>query len=264
MDIMIKPPTLDISAYYLYDPVLRRQDSLNYEDASKMLWQWSNETYNYDYVLEYGTCQATGVCFHTPNPSYMSKAHFTLQRYQWGFSFIQLFIMNILVLLWALGIFFMWAIARLRMHQQGHTSIAGEHKATLELAASMLEGLPTSPDSTDPLFLSETDLLAHVQSIHGGSVAYTSSLVLKVPISFRHEIKVWARREAKWLCGLALFLVLATFLWQFNIMFEVWLIGPICGLSFSLAFGSTWRSRFLFTMVFTVLSTIPVIILKSY
>jgi uncharacterized protein YpmS len=69
-----------------------------------------------------------------------------LQKYQWGFSFVQLLVMNIMLLVWIIGMLLMWAVARATLQQQNRSNITGEYKATVELAASMRKELSEEPD----------------------------------------------------------------------------------------------------------------------
>jgi hypothetical protein len=83
--------------------------------------------------------------------------------------------MTVMLLLWSLGILAMWARARYTMHQRSRTVVAGEHKAVLELAASMYEELSTG--STDMLSLSERELKKRIKEVRGGNIAYSSPVI---------------------------------------------------------------------------------------
>jgi hypothetical protein len=80
-----------------------------------------------------------------------------------------------MLLFWALGLLAMWARARYTMHLRNRTTVAGEHKATLELAASMVQEL--TPDNTDLLSLSEQQIKKRIRGVRGGNIAYSSSIV---------------------------------------------------------------------------------------
>ncbi|KAF2676643.1 hypothetical protein K458DRAFT_379709 [Lentithecium fluviatile CBS 122367] len=231
MGQILDPPILNITPYYIYDPSIYGWDFIT-QGVSKMAWSWSNETYDYAYVTAKGTCQSTG-------------------HYQWGFSFIQLFVMNIMLLVWAIGILTMWAVTRMTMRKRGRRAIAGEHKATLELAASMNKELFI--ENADLQSLSEQDIKERITNVAGGNIAY-SLFILNERTPLNVEIRAWFKRERWWLCAISLFLIPASFVWIWPpLVAEVALLGPLFGLVFSVAFGTTYRSRILFTFVSSIL-----------
>jgi hypothetical protein len=58
-------------------------------------------------------------------------------RYQWGFSFLLLFICLVLLLVWTVGTYLLWLKPRIAMRDQGEREIAGEYTAVVELATAM-------------------------------------------------------------------------------------------------------------------------------
>ena len=58
-------------------------------------------------------------------------------NHRWGFSSIQLFCADILLLVWAIGIVMMLWRTQTIMLKRGRNSVAGTHKAVPELAAAM-------------------------------------------------------------------------------------------------------------------------------
>ncbi|KAI4657005.1 uncharacterized protein J4E79_007620 [Alternaria viburni] len=120
MNQPLDAPALNITTSYFYDPSLYGSATdFAKEDQKKILWMWANETYDYDYLSQKGMCQSSG------------------RIYQWGFSSIQLFCMDIMLLVWTIGIVTMWWRAQSTMLKRGRDSVAGTHKAVLELAAAM-------------------------------------------------------------------------------------------------------------------------------
>lgn len=57
----IDAPTLNITAAWFDDKTLVGAVDSTPDGPEKMLWVWSNETYNYNYITRNGTCQASGV-----------------------------------------------------------------------------------------------------------------------------------------------------------------------------------------------------------
>ncbi|KAJ4357447.1 uncharacterized protein N0V89_002022 [Didymosphaeria variabile] len=178
MEFDLEPPTLNISASFFYDPTLYGSaDRVSPHLQQKALWIWSNDTYNYTYLSTFGTCQPDG------------------GNYQWGFSFIQLFIMNIMLLIWTLGILIMWYRAQSTMQKRGRVSVAGVHKAVVELAETMHKELDA--EDFDLSLSTEAQIKQRTAAAKGGSIAYDAPLVdEKVPDA---SFTKWLKREKWWL-----------------------------------------------------------------
>jgi hypothetical protein len=184
--------------------------------------------------------------------------------------------MNIMLLLWIIGILIMWAVACATLQQRNRTDIASEYKATVELAASMHKELSQEPKEL--LLLSEREIKERIGGVDGGNIAYNTS-ILERPMSLKKKVKAWFRREVWWLCSLLALVIAVSCLWPLllvrnmsilgqiqNVVVQKLLVvvaflasGCICGLFFSLAFGSTSRSRGLFTLCWVVLSVAPLL-----
>jgi hypothetical protein len=198
---------------------------------------------------------------HILPPWYVHAKLTLLQKYQWGFSFVQLLVMNIMLLVWIIGILLMWAVARATLQQRNRSNIAGEYKATVELVASMRKELSEEPDEL--LILSEEEMKERIRGVDGGNISYNTS-VLERPMSVKERVKAWCRRELWWLCSLLVLVVAVSCAWAllltdsvmdfFVVLVAFLASGCVYGLVFSLAFGSTWRSRGLFTLFWVAVS----------
>ncbi|PSN68740.1 hypothetical protein BS50DRAFT_453521, partial [Corynespora cassiicola Philippines] len=157
----VPSPVLNISAMYLPDGFngygwanpITGERPFNYE--SRITWTVANQTYNLDYIKEKGICQT---------------------NYQWGFSFMQLNLVIILLLIWAIGIYSMWITSHFTMRRRGRTEVAGEQKAIFELANAMHEQLsrhmkdiPNQPEASISKCIT--------QDLHGGEISYRPQLV---------------------------------------------------------------------------------------
>jgi ABC-type sugar transport system permease subunit len=215
---------------------------------------------------------------HISPPWYVHAKLTLLQKYQWGFSFVQLLVMNIMLLVWIIGILLMWAVARATLQQRNRSNIAGEYKATVELAASMRKELSEEPDEL--LVLSEEEIKERIRGVDGGNISYNTS-VLERPMSVKEKVKAWCRRELWWLCSLLVLVIAVSCVWALlltrtlrrrvnNLVLNLVVVvaymasGCVYGLVFSLAFGSTWRSRGLFTLFWVAMSVALLFILTYW
>ncbi|KAF2020102.1 hypothetical protein BU24DRAFT_477246 [Aaosphaeria arxii CBS 175.79] len=104
------------------------------------MWRWSNETFDLDY------------------------------NYKWGFSFVQLFCMVVMLLIWSIGILAMRIQARSTLRRRGRESIAGRHKAVIQLAAAMQEHMGDRNLMLESL--DEIDLERRIKEVQGGAISY--------------------------------------------------------------------------------------------
>lgn len=249
----IESPLLNITSFFL------AQRSLDLEKFERsMTWVWSNETYDYEYVSSKGTCQPTGVSDKHTLVYFelqQNSAKLTLwQNYQWGFSFIQLFIMNMMLLMWTTGILIMWSRAKVTMHERGRNTSSGEHKAVLELASAMRMEL--SNQDVDLTQSAEEAIERRIRDVNGGRVLYASPLLVKPPA--RTGVIVWFTREKWWLLATSVSFTITATIWLFDFWLMIWWIGPTFGLIMSLEFGSTNSSRSSVVLIWTILSVLVV------
>ncbi|CAI6255826.1 unnamed protein product [Periconia digitata] len=173
-DIMLDPPILNISVNYEYKKEGRWQDQA-------LFWVHADtgDTFDKRYIEteKHGICQPT-------------------QDYGWGFSFLQLYVVMILIFFWSIGTLALHMHAQQIMHRRGRTAIDGEYKAVISLAVAMEKELNIDLYSQTP----EKSLSRSVQDAHGGSISYQSPLLFEPP----SNIMGWSRQEKWWILALLL------------------------------------------------------------
>ncbi|KAF5523617.1 hypothetical protein CGCA056_v004401 [Colletotrichum aenigma] len=155
----LSSPTLNISAFYLperYKTIFGnnwtdpRTNTQPFSDRSKVTYTYNmgNDTYDLNYIRSNGTCQPV-----TEIDKINASAR---ETYQWGFSYIQLFIMLLLLILWTLGMSAMWVKSHMTMRMRGRFDKPKGFKGVLELAAAIRKELQESnPDDLTHDQLSE-------------------------------------------------------------------------------------------------------------
>lgn len=98
------------------------------------------------------------------------------QKYQWGFSALQLEITLCLLMLWTFGIYIMWATAHLHLANIGIVYKApGNFKSTLSLADSIRKEFKEQHDDKDANSLTEEELMSFIKTrLKGGRVMVES------------------------------------------------------------------------------------------
>ncbi|KAK7422060.1 hypothetical protein QQX98_001802 [Neonectria punicea] len=172
----LKSPALNITAYYL--PMWSSSlygyhwnDSYGYHpfrDRENAAFSISGEIYNIKELQEHGSCQPI------------------LQKFQWGFSFIQVMLMLIFLLMWTIGIYTMWLKARLTLSLNGHPGTAHGWKCLLQLAVVMEKQLEDA--SIDSSVLSESELNAEIRKLLEGGWVSSPVGFPKGTYSFRRDI----------------------------------------------------------------------------
>ncbi|KAI4947340.1 hypothetical protein J4E91_006692 [Alternaria rosae] len=244
------PPVLNISALSL-ERVTDRGPSAYYEneefrviyDASELLWEYDNQTYNLDYLQRSGNCQA-------------------VSDYNWGFSYVQLFIMIIFHITWSSGLYIMWLRAYIIMKKRGRgkEDVAGEHKAVFELAAAMREhiGEPAKEEGGDVSAFTEANLRRRVtKDLRGGSISYTNPLLPNGDTGHEWETKALIKSHKLSIMAMVV-CILAMALSAAYLPRTTMLLLPLPGvLALALYIGATRKSRVvLFAWIYSIV-TIP-------
>ncbi|CAH0022674.1 unnamed protein product [Clonostachys rhizophaga] len=121
----LQGPPLNITAFYLPPVVFRpnyskdfwaskSKDDPLFTDKSLMTYSLSNEAFDMATMQKNGTCQPIQ------------------NRYQWGFSFLQVFINLILLSLWTIGMALVWIKSHLTLKLNGFAAIYNDWKGLLE------------------------------------------------------------------------------------------------------------------------------------
>ncbi|KAF4447679.1 hypothetical protein F53441_8825 [Fusarium austroafricanum] len=91
-------------------------------------------------------------------------------RYQWGFSFLQLFVMMILLQVWSLGLVVMWKNAHYTLRLNNNAAPSGGWKILLEFTAAI--NLELEDNGMDPDTMEDKHIEHEIeQLLQGGSIS---------------------------------------------------------------------------------------------
>jgi hypothetical protein len=122
------------------------------------------------------------------------------QAFQWGFSFIQLFVICILLFIWMIGIYIMWLKAHFTLMSMGNPDVPRSFRAILDLATAIQEQLTSL--GQDPFELDSGQLKVHVtKELRGGKVHKRTILETKT-YSFCRGGWEFVKREKWWCVGM--------------------------------------------------------------
>ncbi|KAK4225139.1 hypothetical protein QBC38DRAFT_531377 [Podospora fimiseda] len=164
-------------------------------NATSPLFVYGNYTYTSDEIISGGRCQPISD-----------------DAYQWGFSFLQLFIVLMLLILWTIGTWTMW----FKAHLNRPSRLPKNWKRLLHLTSTMREELIAS--GIDPKTLTDQQLAAHIQERLNGGQVFASVREEPTSKSIRqHLLKNW--KTASWV----------VFLLIFHIGLLVWYLDQVIG-----------------------------------
>jgi hypothetical protein len=123
--IDLPAPALNVSAFYMQsydvygftwiDPTTHTTPFSNH---SLLTMAINNSTYSATYMQQHGNCQQ-------------------ISTYKWGFAFLILYILVILLLVWSIGMFLTWLQACLTLDFFGNPQTVNDYKAILDLATAI-------------------------------------------------------------------------------------------------------------------------------
>ncbi|KAI0181064.1 hypothetical protein GGR52DRAFT_522730 [Hypoxylon sp. FL1284] len=272
-DRTIPGPVLNISAFYIpgngkdfgfygsdwVDP--RDTDGKKpFGDISKMTFGYSNRTYTLDYIQFNGSCQ--------PNQE------LDQQLYIWGFSFIQVYIQLILLMIWTMGIYAMWRKAQVSLAVLGQPEVPRGWRSILIMAEQMNRELKAV--RIDPHHLTDRQLKKEIKKLlRGGSVDFAFP-----PSTTDHgSVRKWMK--SNWPILLLLTLIIGGCNWFLFVVFvvelDLWNVFTtpvfyllVCFILlygaavFAMVVGSTTRSKFLILLCWTIMMSIPIAVLMAY
>jgi hypothetical protein len=247
-------PALNITAFYLipsqystqkelfgYDWIHPISKQKPFQDRSQLAMAALNHTYSLDWIRKNGQCQ--------PNSD----------EYQWGFSFIQLFLLTLAVLIWTGGIWIMWLKAHLQLPLVGQSEVPCGWRCVIELAEAMSQEFRET--NIDPRALTDRQLKALVyKQMRGGAVGFSTPLT-RNGYGFRKGFVAWLKKDRWWLVafgGVSAGLLPITITWPFwrrdssgfttyhveiYIFFMAVVPGLAWGLIFAMLVGRSNRSR---------------------
>ncbi|KAM7213210.1 hypothetical protein V8F06_011425 [Rhypophila decipiens] len=237
MGEFIPEPSLNISAFYI--PPGSYFGYELFADPSNLTLniQGTNTLYTLDYVQENGSCQQQ-------------------KSYQWGFSFLQVFLMAILLLIWTCGTHFTWLKAQKTLEKQkklheADKEVPSEFKASLALASTVGFEMAMA-GKENPELLTNDQLHSAIQGdLHGGRImSSTSEITTTIPEQYNPMKEIWSICKRRWfifpalvLTTLCMTILVLLPIMSFLVGGAIFLIPLHTGLVFAISIGSTSRSR---------------------
>src|SRR5271155_256085 len=156
----------------------------------------SNDKYDINYMQANGACQQ-------------------LNTYQWGFSFLLLFVFMLFTAVWALGTYVLWMDTYLNSRFDRASRDMGTLRAVLDYAATIKKDLGTAAADN----VGDRQLKAQIESDRKRyMIGYESLDQVDLPLSRSAEIKIWWQafdvrawaKQEKWLLMSWLFSLVVT------------------------------------------------------
>lgn len=188
----IESPVLNITAFYFapdsttygrawIDPDTNLTAFQNPKQQT-FFYPQGNSSFQYvsaDIITLHGTCQ-------------------TIQGYEWGFSFILLFALLVLLLIWAISTAIIWACGNAALEPQERCDVSGDYKAIIELATTLQSSL--DEQAKDVTALTEKQLKEYIEvAIQGGSIPHYASTFRAIPTPGILASKLLQTAGAWWL-----------------------------------------------------------------
>jgi hypothetical protein len=201
-----------------------------------------NVSYDLDYLSKHGTCQPSGT-------------------YQWGFSFLLLFIFLVALFIWTIGIYVFWTWAHFSLRVHEIPEVPGEYKAIVELAAAMEREFDKGGQGTSSL--SEHQIAQKIRrDLNGGRMTHDGSATPQYKHRFPVALKRWLWREKWWLLSFAIL----TAVWNGarladmhqNLFFFTLCLTTSIGVLAAMSIGRKAGSRVLIVLFFVMLATMGV------
>lgn len=254
MGTNITGPVLNISAYYIGSPdvfgefwVDNTTGSTPFSNYSLSSYANNNDTYNVTYIQQKGICQQT-------------------PTYKWGFAFVILYILTVLLLAWVIGMYLTWLKAHFAMDSLGHPVVPDEYKAIMELAAAIQKEFIES--GQDPNELTGHQIEKHIKTeLRGGAICLQDALkpgnTAFFPTWYQWAKSVWWTGTRKWWISSLIVSVVAAMSIFFSAGYSPGLgfgIVVLCfipvGILCALLIGSKLGSRLLIISFFTTLGIV--------
>ncbi|KAM7215732.1 hypothetical protein V8F06_008842 [Rhypophila decipiens] len=197
-----------------------------------MVVDGATTTYSIDYIQQHGTCQPQGT-------------------YQWGFSFLQVFITVIFLLLWTVGTYMVWFGSRKTMMRNGQTESPGKYGAAMLLASRMSQEF-ASIEQVQPQLLTSRQVEQYVKfNLDGGKISADSMFLFGSEYKICHGL--WnVVRKSPWLSGIYTLLTLCLWLLTIPQAYSsrfVWSLPLHLACVFALAIGTTRKSKAFFVIL---------------
>ncbi|KAK2060620.1 hypothetical protein LY76DRAFT_568660 [Colletotrichum caudatum] len=245
-------PVLNISAFWLFpsaavygwnwtDPRTGQQP---FVDGSRVAYAAGNITYPVSYLKAYGSCQP----MNDPGLS----ADSVRESYEWGFSYLQLYMMIGLLMVWTLCLVYMWTKARLTMRMRRRYDVPKDYKGVLELSDAIRKQLQESgPDD-----LSHDQLRDEIRKRLGGGRIELERADAPETYVFWRGAREYCKDERWWLVAMLGMLGPCAGLASIDNSFGWWLLVPILSAALAMLVGRSIESRCVLFLVGASLGTI--------
>jgi hypothetical protein len=201
-------------------------------DLARFTIEGSPNMYELAYIQANGTCSAVAT-------------------YQWGFSFLILFIFALVLLVWGIGSYFLWLQAHFALEALEIKNIPGEYQSILHLATAMEKGLDEAAEESDHLTEAKIRRYLHYTA-RGGSIDHQQSATDGTRVSMLKSLRQWWSGPDRWwvialiLCFSLTFVVVFRASYLFDVSIGASLLGSCTlGSALALSIGRQHRSRIL-------------------
>ncbi|RSL60113.1 hypothetical protein CEP53_005560 [Fusarium sp. AF-6] len=181
--------------YYNWSDVSSKASISQAKDKKRLVYDVEGKAFNLTELKNAGHC--------SPVPD----------RFQWGFSFLQVLALSMFLLFWTFGIAIMWTKAHMTLKLNGCSTSSAGWKSLLEYA-SAIEAEPKEA-GIDYKSLDDDQLDEKIQEVlQGGSIS-SEDIIPKGIYSLRHglvhdgilpQVVQWIGREKGWFLGLIFWL----------------------------------------------------------
>ena len=241
----LSAPTLNISAYYIASECIFGSDwtdlrtgKMPFATKSVAVFVANGVPYPFDYLSVNGTCQPLGT-------------------YQWGFSFLLLFIFLLTLLIWSIGTYIFWLEAHLTLKVRDIYEIPGKYKVVIRLGAAMQREFVKEGD--DITCLEERQIISRIRrDLKGGTIENDGAIIQQPQYRFREVIKRWFRRDKWWFGGfVVLTAIWMTLLFMTSAIFAIFICAFLSlGTLLAMFIGGKTGSRILMLLFCGVLGII--------
>lgn len=209
-----------------------------------MVVEGTTNTYSMDYIQQHGRCQPLG-------------------SYQWGFSFLQAWIITLFLLIWTIGTYLIWLGPHKTLKNLGGKDKPTKYAAAFALVAAMGPEINSvGPAPAQDLTNRQLEQLIKTD-LKGGRIMaepIPGRLAPEDSYYISRALWTWIKRHKWWFIVLLLntvFLVFWLVLGELAI-YSFYLL-PFCfhtGMVFALVVGRTGKSRFFFVFTGFILGCI--------
>ncbi|KAK4462239.1 hypothetical protein QBC42DRAFT_225406 [Cladorrhinum samala] len=207
--IELPAPALNVSTTYRgvshfahnwNDP---RTGGFPFQNKTNAKFVAGNQTYGLDHIMTHGRCQPIS------------------DQYQWGFSFLQLFIVSIILLIWTIGISILWLKAEINLPLSEYQSgVPQGWECILHIAKTMGKELE-AVGIEDTKGMTDSELRDLVSAkLSGGQISFGAEMEKDTMIGLREWARCWWGKEKCWTtafgfhCGVFICAVIFALLWR--------------------------------------------------